>query len=217
MPWKDCWNTRISFTTHTCLIIQQPFMGVFPGFQRGLQWYFQPPQRPRYVNHNDQNVTCNNFYLHNYHHMQLLHQKKLLTAFSMVSWKRTFELMGYLLAQCSWGTVTGRSTWKDWLTLGDIPCIHIKTAVRPAGNEVRNHTTFCTSECVRRQLQWPLQIGCGKLWVTDGIWKLTFPHCMYRCQVRGCISAFSSILTLYFHMTVNGVYTYPIECCSWYS
>ena len=25
--------------------------------------------------------------------------------------------------------------------------------------------------------------GCGKLWVTDGIWKLTFPHCMYQVQV----------------------------------
>ena len=27
-------------------------------------------------------------------------------------------------------------------------------------------------------------LGCGKLWVTDGIWKLNFAHCMYHVQVR---------------------------------
>ena len=26
-------------------------------------------------------------------------------------------------------------------------------------------------------------VGCGTLWVTDGIWKLTFPHCMHRVKV----------------------------------
>ena len=26
-------------------------------------------------------------------------------------------------------------------------------------------------------------LGCGSLWITDGIWKLTFPHCMYKCKV----------------------------------
>ena len=25
--------------------------------------------------------------------------------------------------------------------------------------------------------------GCGRPWVTDGIWKLQFPHCMFRVQV----------------------------------
>ncbi len=25
--------------------------------------------------------------------------------------------------------------------------------------------------------------GCGKLWVTDGIWKTVFPHCMFRVEV----------------------------------
>ena len=25
--------------------------------------------------------------------------------------------------------------------------------------------------------------GCGKLWVTDGIWSLTYPHCMYKMKV----------------------------------
>ncbi len=25
--------------------------------------------------------------------------------------------------------------------------------------------------------------GCGTLWVTDGIWKVNFPHCMYRVEV----------------------------------
>ena len=25
-------------------------------------------------------------------------------------------------------------------------------------------------------------IGCGTLWVTDGIWKLVFPHCMHRLK-----------------------------------
>ena len=25
-------------------------------------------------------------------------------------------------------------------------------------------------------------LGCGTLWVTDGIWKLTFPHCMHRVK-----------------------------------
>ena len=27
-------------------------------------------------------------------------------------------------------------------------------------------------------------IGCGTLWVTDGIWKLVFPHCMHRLKVN---------------------------------
>ena len=26
-------------------------------------------------------------------------------------------------------------------------------------------------------------VGCGTLWVTDGIWKLTIPHCMHRVKV----------------------------------
>lgn len=26
-------------------------------------------------------------------------------------------------------------------------------------------------------------LGCGKLWVTDGIWKTVFPHCMFRMKV----------------------------------
>lgn len=26
-------------------------------------------------------------------------------------------------------------------------------------------------------------IGCGHLWVTDGIWKVVFPHCMFRVVV----------------------------------
>lgn len=25
--------------------------------------------------------------------------------------------------------------------------------------------------------------GCGRLWVTDGIWKVAFPHCMFRVEV----------------------------------
>ena len=25
--------------------------------------------------------------------------------------------------------------------------------------------------------------GCGRLWVTDGIWKTMFPHCMFRVEV----------------------------------
>lgn len=29
-------------------------------------------------------------------------------------------------------------------------------------------------------------LGCGRLWVTDGIWSLTFPHCMYKCRVSHC-------------------------------
>ena len=27
-------------------------------------------------------------------------------------------------------------------------------------------------------------IGCGTLWVTDGIWKLVFPHCVHRLKVN---------------------------------
>ena len=26
--------------------------------------------------------------------------------------------------------------------------------------------------------------GCGALWVTDGIWKLSFQHCMHRVEVH---------------------------------
>ena len=26
--------------------------------------------------------------------------------------------------------------------------------------------------------------GCGKLWITDGIWKLTFPHCMFPTTMK---------------------------------
>ncbi len=29
-----------------------------------------------------------------------------------------------------------------------------------------------------------IYIGCGTLWVTDGIWKLVFPHCMHRLKVN---------------------------------
>ena len=25
--------------------------------------------------------------------------------------------------------------------------------------------------------------GCGSLWITDGIWKTVFPHCMFRVEV----------------------------------
>ena len=25
--------------------------------------------------------------------------------------------------------------------------------------------------------------GCGNLWVTNGIWKTVFPHCMFRVEV----------------------------------
>ncbi|XP_064407505.1 uncharacterized protein LOC135352252 isoform X1 [Halichondria panicea] len=34
--------------------------------------------------------------------------------------------------------------------------------------------TDCTAVCKKR--------GCGTLWVTDGIWKLVFPHCMHRLK-----------------------------------
>ena len=25
--------------------------------------------------------------------------------------------------------------------------------------------------------------GCGQLWVTDGVWKTVFPHCMFKVEV----------------------------------
>lgn len=28
-----------------------------------------------------------------------------------------------------------------------------------------------------------LLTGCGRLWVTDGIWKIVFPICMFRVEV----------------------------------
>ena len=28
-----------------------------------------------------------------------------------------------------------------------------------------------------------LSVGCGRLYVTDGIWKTVFPHCMFRVEV----------------------------------
>ena len=29
-----------------------------------------------------------------------------------------------------------------------------------------------------------VSLGCGKLWITDGIWKLTFPHCMFPAAMK---------------------------------
>ena len=37
--------------------------------------------------------------------------------------------------------------------------------------------------------------GCGNLWITDGIWKLTFPHCMFPAK-----------------MTVNLSVSFPSVC-----
>ena len=42
-------------------------------------------------------------------------------------------------------------------------------------NVYPHDSTQCTDECKRR--------GCGHLWVTDGIWKTVFPHCMFRVEV----------------------------------
>ena len=33
----------------------------------------------------------------------------------------------------------------------------------------------------------PTFAGCGHLWVTDGIWKTVFPHCMFRVEVCGFV------------------------------
>ena len=55
---------------------------------------------------------------------------------------------------------------------------------------------MCTSECKKRGV-WKclyscyrqsvsklyLHVGCGHLWVTDGIWKVVFPHCMFQVVV----------------------------------
>ena len=53
----------------------------------------------------------------------------------------------------------------------------------------------CTPECKERgrlmqewyfciyYCQFTHSTGCGTLWVTDGIWKLTFPHCMHSVKV----------------------------------
>ncbi|KAL5500077.1 hypothetical protein EMCRGX_G011577 [Ephydatia muelleri] len=35
-------------------------------------------------------------------------------------------------------------------------------------------SAMCTSQCKDR--------GCGRLWVTDGLWKLTFAHCMHEVK-----------------------------------
>ena len=43
--------------------------------------------------------------------------------------------------------------------------------------EVYTHNT-CTEQCKRR--------GCGSVWSTDGLWKLSYPICM--CNVSGGIS-----------------------------
>ena len=32
-----------------------------------------------------------------------------------------------------------------------------------------------------------LYAGCGKLWVTDGVWKLAFPHCLYHVEASHII------------------------------
>ena len=31
-----------------------------------------------------------------------------------------------------------------------------------------------------------LILGCVRLWITDGIWKTVFPHCMFHVEVT-CI------------------------------
>ena len=53
--------------------------------------------------------------------------------------------------------------------------------------------THCTDNCKQRgKLQfthshyltrYTIYTGCGRLWVTDGIWKLAFPHCTFRVEV----------------------------------
>ena len=36
--------------------------------------------------------------------------------------------------------------------------------------------------------------GCGQLWITDGLWKLTFPHCMFPAKMEVDIAvAFPSV------------------------
>ncbi|XP_038071128.1 uncharacterized protein LOC119740011 [Patiria miniata] len=45
-------------------------------------------------------------------------------------------------------------------------------------------------ECIRRQQQYAhpkchpncAAKGCGRVFVADGIWKLSFPHCMHKCE-----------------------------------
>ena len=36
--------------------------------------------------------------------------------------------------------------------------------------------------------------GCGSLWITDGIWKTVFPHCMFRVEVS-CYSYTKGVIT----------------------
>ena len=69
--------------------------------------------------------------------------------------------------------------------------------------------TDCTSVCKKRgKLSYTAPeiitlvvvcvyiIGCGTLWVTDGIWKIVFPHCMHRVKVSWCVTSYYVLFTL---------------------
>lgn len=48
--------------------------------------------------------------------------------------------------------------------------------------------------------------GCGQLWVTDGIWKTVFPHCMFKVEVCLCWITHCTTIWL-FHLSRQVHYT----------
>ena len=50
---------------------------------------------------------------------------------------------------------------------------------------LRNYNNFNACDIPQIALWlFHLLVGCGSLWVTDGIWKTVFPHCMFKVEVH---------------------------------
>ena len=96
---------------------------------------------------------------------------------------------------CKWKTIDSSQTVMlipAWIKLRKFvlilsTCILLVTAQTTAKSEVQcievisihvNHNIVVDMTYLL------LFSGCGKLWVTDGIWKLTFPHCMFKVKVN---------------------------------
>ena len=113
----------------------------------------------------------------------------------------------------------GRSTWKDWLTLEDILCIHTRIAARPAVNEVSKHIMFSTVNQSEISYIHTMTL-INRVWKTlgDG-WHMEINISTLHVQMPGKRAyqcTLSSILTLNFWMTANAMHTYPIERRAWH-
>ncbi len=113
--------------------------------------------------------------------------------FTMVSWSLSF-IESARLNTVSEQILIGRSAWPWWRRCAERPYTHTVIALVTARREVgylhiespKVNVNRLHHPCHGRQLfeqNLHLFIGCGHLWVTDGIWKTTFPHCMFKMEV----------------------------------